>query len=453
MRTVLLLIAFLSSFCGIGQSSAKYHFQNVNLLSMVDGNTISEHVDVLVSNGVIEAIGSPGEYKDRSYTVIEADDMYLMPGISEMHAHIPTPRDGDDTNVREILFLYLSNGITTIRGMLGAPYHLDLKKQIDEDQILSPRVYTSSPSLNGNSVKTVQEAHDKVRQYKKDGYDFLKIHPGIALPVMDELVKTANNEGIRFAGHVPYEVGLQRAIDYRFWSVDHADGFIEAIAKGDFEESEVGFFGSGLLGKSDLSALPGLCKSMADNEVYIVPIQSLFTRLLSPVSAKEMIQEHEMAYMPSATRYSWMSNKSNLIGGEDYNLDEYDQFINLRHEILQCAHEHGVQFLLGSDAPQIFNVPGFSIQHEMQSLVDAGIPIYDVLLSGTINPARFFDAEGQYGQVTHGASADLILLRKNPLESIENMREIEGVMVRGQWLSREDIDVRLAEIATKHEAE
>lgn len=453
MRTTFLLIVFFSCFSCIAQTEGKYHFQNVNVLSMVDGNSITEHVDVLVSNGVIEAIGRPGDYKDKSYTIIEADGMYLMPGISEMHAHIPTPKDGDDAYVRETLFLYLSNGITTIRGMLGAPYHLELKKQIDEGQILSPRVYTSSPSLNGNSVKTAEEAHRKVLQYKNDGYDFLKIHPGITLSVMEELVKTADEAGIRFAGHVPFDIGLKRAIEYGFWSVDHADGFVEAIAKGDFEESDIGFFGSGLLGETDVTALPDFCRSMAANDVYLVPTQSLFTRLLSPASAKDMIQEPEMAYMPSATRYSWVSNKSKLINDEEYDIEEYNQFIELRREILQCAYQHDVQFILGSDAPQIFNVPGFSIQHEMQSLVDAEIPIYDVLLSGTTNPAKFFGAEGQYGQVTNGASADLILLEKNPLQSIENMKKIAGVMVRGQWLSREDIDARLAEIATRHAAE
>ncbi len=453
MRTILIIVAALISLNVYGQASGKYHFQNANLLSMTDGSSITAHVDVLISNGTIEAIGSPGEFHDRSYTVIEADGMYLMPGISEMHAHIPSPQNGDDSNVRETLFLYLSNGITTIRGMLGAPYHLDLKKQIDDGQILSPRVYTSSPSLNGNTVRTKDEAHAKVTQYKKDGYDFLKIHPGITLPVMEELVKTAREVGIRFAGHVPYEVGLKRAIDYGYWSVDHCDGFVEGIATGEFEESEVGFFGLGLVSKADMAALPELCKSMAANDVYIVPTQSLFTRWISPALPQEMIQEPEMAYMPAATRYAWVSGKSKMINTQDYDPAKYTQFLAIRHAILQCAYENDVQFLLGSDAPQVFNVPGFSIQHEMQSLVDAKIPIYDILLSGTINPAKFFGAEGQFGQVTTGASADLILLRKNPLESIENMQEIAGVMVRGQWLSREEIDARLAEIALKNKAE
>ena len=125
----------------------------------------------------------------------------------------------------------------------------------------------------------------------------------------------------------------------------------------------------------------------------------MFSRWVSPTSAKEMIQEPEMAYMSSATRYKWVSSKTKMVNDAEYRIEQYSQFLDVRHEILKCAHKNGVQFLLGSDAPQVFNVPGFSIQHEMQSLVDAGIPIYDVLLSGTINPAKFFGQEGQYGQV------------------------------------------------------
>ena len=65
--------------------------------------------------------------------------------------------------------------------------------------------------------------------------------------------------------------------------------------------------------------------------------------------------------------------------------------------------------------------------------------------------ARFFDREGDFGVVMPGAAADLILLDSNPLDDISNMSKISGVMVRGQWLSRDEIDDRLAEMAEKNQ--
>ena len=427
-----------------------YVVRNVNVLKMTDGPVISGPYDVIIEGGKIEQLASPGQFKDRSFTEIEGNGMYLMPGISEMHAHIPVASDGDDSYVRETLFLYLSNGITTIRGMLGQPYHLDLKEAVANNEIVSPRIYTSSPSLNGNSVQSPEEAHEKVSKYADDGYDFLKIHPGIQLDVMEELVRTADEKGIRFAGHVPAAVGLERAIAYGYWSVDHCDGFVEASATESYSSDEIGFFGSGLLDIADPSKLDDLSEAMAEAEVALVPTQSLFTRWISPVPVAEYMSQPEMSYMPAGTRYTWTTSKTNMTSSDAYDEEEYYQFLKLRHQILRSAHSAGVLFLLGSDAPQVMNVPGFSIQHEMRSLVEAGIPIYDVLLSGTVNPAKFFGQEGEYGQVSTGAAADLILLRANPLEDIENMREIEGVMVRGHWLSREEIDTWLADIAARH---
>ena len=450
------LTSLLLMLSGVGLTAlaqmtpGPYVIRNVQVLTMVDGDRLTGPYDVVIENGKIEMLAAPNQFKDRSFAEIDGRGKYLMPGISEMHAHIPVASDGDDTYVHETLFLYLSNGITTIRGMLGQPYHLELRAQARDNQILSPRIYTSSPSLNGNSVQSAQEARDKVQQYADDGYDFLKIHPGIKLEVMEELVRTADEEEIRFAGHVPADVGLERAIEYRYWSIDHCDGFVEATATESYSSDQIGFFGSGLIDIADPSGLDALSEKMADADVALVPTQSLFTRWISPVPVAEYMSQTEMSYMPASTRYTWTTSKTNMISSESYDKKEYYEFLEMRNEILRSAHRKGVMFLLGSDAPQVMNVPGFSIQHEMRSLADAGIPIYDILISGTVNPAKFFGQEGEYGQVTTGAAADLILLGANPLEDIDNMRKIHGVMARGHWIAKDEIDARLASIAARH---
>ena len=84
-------------------------------------------------------------------------------------------------------------------------------------------------------------------------------------------------------------------------------------------------------------------------------------------------------------------------------------------------------------------MPGFAIHRELQYLVDAGLTPYQALLTGTVNPARFFGRADVAGTVEIGRDADLVLLDANPLEDISAARRVHGVMLRGQWISKTDI--------------
>ena len=444
LSTVVLLFSLYLTF---GQN---YCFQNVQVIDLESSPMVSSKTVIIEGESISEILDADMT-PPAGFTIIDGTGKYLMAGISEMHAHIPVSQDGNDDYVKETLFLYLSNGITLIRGMLGNPYHLELRKQVEQGEVLSPRIYTSSPSLNGNSIPDIPTAIEKVTEYQEAGYDFLKLHPGIKLEVFNQIVQTANQVGIPYAGHVSVHVGIRRALQSKYGSVDHLDGYLEGLVTDEVDPTTNGFFGynfTDLVKKSEIKSLTTLTKS---NGVWVVPTQSLFTRWFSPEDPSSMMQAREIAYMPAKTRYSWLSSKTNLIGSENYNSQTYGKFLNLRKKMLKTFHKNGVGILLGSDAPQVMNVPGFSIQHEMQAMADAGIPNDAILKSGTINPAAYFQAEDQYGRIKSGLSADLILLRDNPLLDIRNMQAIEGVMVRGKWLSRDAIDARLEEIVKKHQ--
>lgn len=426
---------------------------NVNVLSMTETGVLSGQT-ILIRNGKIDRMGPANEIDaPTGSTQIDGTGKYLIPGLAEMHAHIPVPQEGDDHLVKETLFLYLSRGVTTIRGMLGNPYHLELKKMIAADSILSPRVFTSSPSLNGNTIPTPEEARRLVTQYQKDGYDFLKIHPGIPMDAFDEMTKTAREVGITFSGHVPQPVGIRHALNAKYASIDHIDGYISGLAtEADWERlgNNIGFFGYRTVPYAREPEIDVLAKQTKERGVWIVPTQSLFTRWFSPGDPAAMANEPEMKYMPARTRYQWRQSKQNAIGADDYNEAQWKKMIDLRQQLLRALHKNEVPILLGSDAPQVFNVPGFSLEHEMNAMKDAGLSNEVILMSGTANPARFFNMEGQFGTIQEGAAADLILLNGNPLEDLTYTWAQEGVMVRGRWLSREYIEERLAEIAAAH---
>lgn len=449
------LLIFVSLFSCLFTSCPKNNqdpetiIRNATIISMQSGQGLQK-ADVVIQDGKISKIGSATPHQNS--TIIDGTGKYLMPGLTEMHAHIPTPKEGDDTLVKETLFLYLSQGVTTIRGMLGDPYHLTLKKLIKSNDILSPRVYTSSPSLNGNTITTPEEARQKVTQYKNDGYDFLKIHPGITLNNWNMVEATAKEVGIPFAGHVPIEVGIDRAIAAGYATIDHLDGYIEGLVadNSDVDAAGGGFFGYSFTPVLDDSKIKTLVAKTKRNNIGSVPTQTLFTRWFSPTDPALMMQEPEMKYMPSKTRFTWRQNKERLIGDKEFSTEQWQDFIETRKAILKEMDSQGVTFLLGSDAPQVMNVPGFSIHHEMEAMSQAGISNQTILESGTINPSIFFNALGEYGVIEVGASADLILVNGNPIDNLKHAQNIHGVMVRGQWLSKDMIDKRLSEIETRN---
>ena len=109
--------------------------------------------------------------------------------------------------------------------------------------------------------------------------------------------------------------------------------------------------------------------------------------------------------------------------------------------LIIALHRANGRILLGSDAPQIFNVPGFSIHHELEFLVASGLTPFEAVKTGTVNAATFLGLDA--GTIEVGRAADLVLLDANPLENIANTRRIHGVMVRGDWYSRADLEQRI----------
>ena len=429
---------------------------NVHVITMESDSILKNHIVLISEEGIIKGVYPSDDVTLHSEVLyIEGDNRYLMPGIAEMHAHIPVARDGNDSLVQETLFLYLSNGITLIRGMLGNPYHLELKKQVANNEILSPRIYTSSPSLNGNTVPTPEAARKKVIQYKEDGYDFLKIHPGIQLNVFDTLAYTAKKVGIPFSGHVPTAVGIRNALNFGYASIDHVDGYVEGLVPeslGVHPDSN-GLFGMDFTNLVDLTLIDDLVQRTLSAGTWIVPTQSLLVRWTSPRSGGEMLKDAGVEFMNPSTRFQWRRFKDRIVNAPNYNADTSAAFIEIRNKLLKAMYEAGVPLLLGSDAPQIFNVPGYSIQSEFLHMSEAGIPNFAILQSGTVNPAKFFGEAGKYGVIKEGAAADLIMLNGNPLEDLQNMKRIQGVMLRGKWLTRLMIRRKLREIRDRYNNE
>lgn len=452
MKALLPIFSMVLLLVSCGKPEKRVPKQDILIsnIAIVDVETgdINENRYVTIDSGRIITITNQALDTTNFNTVINGSGKYLMPGLAEMHAHIP-PQTTSSERIEETLFLYLSNGITTIRGMLGDPMHLELRKNASEGSLLSPRIYTSSPSLNGNSVTSKEEAIEKVTRYKKEGYDFLKIHPGIQKEVFDQVVETANAVGIPFAGHVPVDVGIRHALESNYASIDHVDGFLEGLVPktAKVNPTDNGFFGYAFTPLADTTKIDDLVALSKKHQVWIVPTQSLFERWFAPISAAELLGQPEMKYMPKTTLDNWKSTKEKYMEDESFTEAQWQKFDMIRKQLIKQLQANGHGILLGSDAPQLFNVPGFSIQHEIDGMLRAGLTPLEIIQAGTINPAKFFDALDEYGQVKEGLSADLILLSDNPLNDLTTLQENEGILIKGEWLSKQTITEKLKKIA------
>ena len=423
-------------------------FVDVTVIPM-DRERSLPHSTVLVQGGRILKVGPALQVAVPEGAIkVAGKGRFLIPGLAEMHAHIPGGQ-ASDTEVQRTLFLYVAGGITTIRGMLGHPHHLELRARAGRPDVISPWIYTAGPSFNGNTVPTVESAISRVAEQKEAGYDFLKIHPGIKREVFDALSAAAQRAGLRLAGHVPLDVGLERALEARYASIDHLDGYVEAMVRADSPVSpaQSQFFGLNLGEHLDESRIPSLVRATKDAGVWNVPTQTLLENLASDVSAKALTRRPEMRFVPAATLYEWAAAKSAILSETGSSAESARRTLAVRRKLIRALHAGGAGLLLGSDAPQFYNVPGYSIHHELEAMVAVGLTPYQALETGTRNVALFFGTQAEAGTIDAGKRADLVLLDADPLADIRNTSKRAGVMLHGRWLSQSMIDARLAAIA------
>ena len=441
MNRLLLLVVSLLAVAAVEAASTA--FVNVNVVPMVTA-TVIEGQTVVVDSGLIVAIGDVESLPvPDDATVVDGTDRFLMPGLAEMHAHVPATAD----NLDRVFTLFVANGVTTVRGMLGHPSHLELRQQLLGGEVFGPRLITSGPSMNGNSVSGAADAERKVRAQHAAGYDFIKIHPGLSADEFTAIATTAAEVGMPFAGHVPVAVGLDGVLSAGMATIDHLDGYFAAMLPPNADPSGGygGFFDVLLADQVVADQIPQIVARTASAGTWNVPTESLIEHLVADISVADLRGRPEMRYMSEETVERWVRAKEQQMNERGFDTAVGARAIELRRELILALHEAGAGLLLGSDAPQIFNVPGFSLHRELGFLVSAGLTPYAALRSGTVAAAEFLGTNT--GTVVVGRDADLVLLDANPLLDIRNTRRIHGVMVRGDWFSSIVLAERLGKLA------
>lgn len=448
MRTLIPMLAFLlvpltlqsqaPAAAPPGNSTPVVAFESVSVVPM-DRERILTGQTVVVRDGKIAQIGpSDSAQVPEGALRVDGRGKYLMPGIAEMHAHVPAR---DDPLLETYMALYVLTGATTVRAMMGTPDQLEYRKLIASGQMLGPTLYTVGTPFTGSNTKKPKDGEAKVREYHAAGFDVLKILPGLNRETYDAILRTARELHMPISGHVPTSVGVRHAIESG-QSIEHLDGYLEDIG-------------------GDRGKIPELVQMTVRAGIWNCPTMDVWKTVLGLREPEELLRDRpEVQYLPPQLVDLWTQRVSALRhkGPVRFALEGLgmtrptEDITPLRDSLLRALSDGGAKLLLGSDSPQAFSVPGFSLAHEMDAMVAAGLSNWTVLSAATRNPAEFFNRSGEFGTVEVGKRADLLLVDGNPLDDIRNVHRQSGVMLRGRWLPAAEIKERLAQIAAAWKA-
>lgn len=433
---------------GLAAAAEVTAFRGVHVLPM-DRDTVLRDHTVVVRGEVVETVGPRRRVEvPAGARVVEGRGLWLMPGLTEAHGHLQ-PLDHPD--LQPTLDLFLAHGVTTVRGLLGETGQLVLRQQLLDGERDGPRVVLAGPSLNGNSVTDPEQGAALVEEIHQAGFDLLKIHPGLDVPRFDAVMAAARAHGMPVVGHVPEAVGLMHALDRRMAGIEHMDDYVRALVPDGHRArtASPGFFGLLAVEVADPERIPVLVEATLAAGTAISPTETLMRWMLGDEDVDELLARPEMAYVPADVQARWRNQRGQIQSGPGFSRARADRFLDLRRQLLKALHDGGVPIVLGSDAPQWFNVPGVSAHRELALMVEVGLTPFEALRTGTVAAAAHLGAAGERGAVAAGQAADLVLLDADPRRRIGRVDHIRGVMVAGRWHDRADLDARLAALRAR----
>ena len=423
---------------------ARSAFVDANVVVMRPDDRVLPHCTVLVENGRVVELRENGSGSLPPGTRrIDAEGMYLMPGLADMHVHLWN---------EAMMLLLLLNGVTTVRNMWGSPRHLVWRDAVENGRLLGPTLYTSGPIVDGvppvwngtAAVATADEARAEVRRQKAAGYSFVKVYNNLSAECYGAIVEEARAQGLPVAGHVPTSVGLEGVLHAGQRSAEHLDGWVVALQPAGFVRPERRLLyqeSLRLLESVDERQFGARVAEAAHSDTWHCPTLTVHESFVPPEDVPRMLRRPEMGLCPPDLLAEWDPSKDPRVRSrtpEDWAGDRRAN--EFRRRLVRELRNSGARLLLGTDTPNPFVVPGFSIHEELDRLVACGLTPYEALRAGTADAAEFLGASSEFGWVESGRRADLLLLAGNPLEDIANVRRPVGVMTRGCWLGPAQLD-------------
>jgi imidazolonepropionase-like amidohydrolase len=399
-------------------------FVGAEVVTLADAHEAILHDQtVLIRDGRIAAVGPRASTKIAAgVEQIDARGRFLFPGLTDAHVHTLMSR-GD-------FLLDLINGVTTVREMDGFPWLLQMREAVRQGRLLAPTLFVAGHILNNSPmgwyatvVSTAEEARDIVHQQKAAGYDYIKVHNMMPLPLYDAIAAAARADHIPLVGHIPQEVSVAHALAMGQLTFEHFKGF---------------YLDSNLTPSPE----PWL-QEIKGAKVWICP--TLVTRLAG-ASVEETLR---IVASPEAQLVSQRERSGWLSAVQQKEERSFASVWALSQPIFKQLLPVTDRFIAGTDSgggyPNL--IRGFALHEELETFESLGMPTPLALRTATLFAASALgDTHGSAIEV--GNQADLLLLDSNPLLTVKNLRSPRGVLVRGIWLSPARIDAIRARLRT-----
>jgi imidazolonepropionase-like amidohydrolase len=431
---------------GAAQPPCSLAIRDVNLVPM-DKERVLPAQDVLISNGRILSIKPHADHPARTCTQeIEAAGGYLAPGLNDLHVHIDTlafaqafGMAGSPINYAAELALYVANGVTGLRVMSGAPDILAFRNAQRGQNSSYPRLVVASPMLSGEPpvlpepvtriVRTPQEARAAVREYARQGYDFIKVRDNLKAPVFRAVIAEARRVGLYVDGHISQGQGLSVFDVLRSGQrgIAHIDNLV-LLMEDEARDPET------------FARLLRACDCFVSTTTQVEA--NAYAQL---TDYDRMAARPELAYVNSVLlRAFWLKPHNPYLSGganPEFFRDLYARDLRL----IKRLHDAGVQIVAGTDALNPMIIPGASLHDELASLVEAGLTPFQALRTATAIPAAHVPGFADTGVLVAGRAANAVLVDANPLLDVGALRSPKAVLINGNWLPRNELDRRLAE--------
>ena len=172
---------------------------------------------------------------------------------------------------------------------------------------------------------------------------------------------------------------------------------------------------------------------LKEHNVAVDPTLVVFRNMVLLGDQPEFIEHPDNARVPERMKEGWQHLlKERQFTPESLELrrEEFRKY----QELTGVLYRAGVTLLAGTDAPEPFVCPGFSLHQELELLVESGLPPGAAINCATMNNARILKQDKNLGSIEAGKLADLVLLRDDPLKDIRNTRSISKVIRAGHVL-------------------